>query len=262
MQKTKIEWVKNPDGSQGYSWNPIKGKCPAGCKLPDGRIYCYGHTLYDGRLKRYDPGEPKFDDKAWRRGYLKLSRARKSLGVFLCSTFDLFHPITTSKHHKRVRLSWRDELFADIEMLPRHHFYILTKFPQNIDRPMPPNVWLGVSVTKSSDLWRLRYLEDAKASLKFISIEPMLELPESCGFHFSRHPDSIREDISLIGELESGAFDWIIVGRLTRFGHKHDPDLIDIKQIVGSAREYNVPIFLKNNLSGIWPGELIQEGPG
>ncbi len=23
MNKTKIEWVKNPDGSPGYSWNPI-----------------------------------------------------------------------------------------------------------------------------------------------------------------------------------------------------------------------------------------------
>lgn len=24
MNKTKIEWVKNPDGTQGYTWNPTE----------------------------------------------------------------------------------------------------------------------------------------------------------------------------------------------------------------------------------------------
>ena len=34
MNKTKIEWVKNPDGTQGYTFNPITG-CLNNCD------YCY-----------------------------------------------------------------------------------------------------------------------------------------------------------------------------------------------------------------------------
>ena len=44
MGKTKIEWVKNPDGKQGYSWNPITG-CLNNCE------YCYARKLANGRLK-------------------------------------------------------------------------------------------------------------------------------------------------------------------------------------------------------------------
>ena len=44
MNRTKIEWVKNPDGSQGYTWNPITG-CLNGCE------YCYARKLANTRLK-------------------------------------------------------------------------------------------------------------------------------------------------------------------------------------------------------------------
>ena len=44
MNKTKIETIKNPDGTQGYSWNPITG-CLNGCE------YCYARKLANTRLK-------------------------------------------------------------------------------------------------------------------------------------------------------------------------------------------------------------------
>ena len=45
MNHTRIEWVKNPDGTQGYTWNPITG-CLNGCP------YCYARKLANGRLKQ------------------------------------------------------------------------------------------------------------------------------------------------------------------------------------------------------------------
>lgn len=46
---TKIEWAKNPDGSQGVSWNPISG-CT---KVSPGCAHCYAERMarrYRGRL--------------------------------------------------------------------------------------------------------------------------------------------------------------------------------------------------------------------
>ena len=243
MQKTNIEWVKNPDGTQGYSWNPIKGKCPAECKLPDGRIYCYGHGLYDrfdwlsegtvpeslisGVIDEGELGAPK--------------KRKKPTGIFACSTYDLFF----HKHH-----SWRDGIFETIEACPHHRFYILTKFPQNIDRELPPNVWLGVSVTGDKDAWRLRYLEKTEACLKFVSIEPFL---------------NYISDNTILSIAHS--LNWMIIGRLTGHGREYDPERRDIERLfeVKEYAKYNqkkIPVFLKNNLSGIWPDELIQEMPG
>jgi len=440
MQKTNIEWVKNPDGTQGYSWNPIRGKCPAECKLPDGRIYCYGHGLYNGRLKRIDPGKPTFDSTAFCKGADALERS-KPRGVFICSTFDLFHPVTDLNviPDDDFKYTQRDYIFEVIKQYPRHRFYILTKFPQNIDRELPDNVWLGVSVTENKDWWRMKKLMSASASVRFISFEPLLEWIDlsqltyhrtthenkynngksgdgrnpqgDAGGRFSREnmetektrmvqvgtegnrpalpsseggkqdgawlssgannaqsssgaclctPDSLpdadrpnskghldqpqewnqgrqqakelRVDdtkpeynsfkkgvksrkarpkrrkefnaqafyrscqghpstpsaISIRSKDEARAccvypdekirgfsgnnfsgsqkevleIDFVIIGRLTGHGHRYDPDLKTLQEMVRRARNNKIPVFLKNNLSGIWPDELIQEMPG
>ncbi len=44
MNKTQIEWALNPDGTQGYTWNPITG-CLNGCE------YCYARRLANTRLR-------------------------------------------------------------------------------------------------------------------------------------------------------------------------------------------------------------------
>ena len=52
MNKTSIEWVKNPDDSQGYTWNPITGclnHVDGLCK--GGGFPCYAYRLAHGRLK-------------------------------------------------------------------------------------------------------------------------------------------------------------------------------------------------------------------
>lgn len=220
MQKTKIEWTD-------YTWNPIKGLCPVGC------WYCYARKMYKRfgwnpkiRIADEFPGMifmPLYDRK---REVIK----RK---VFVCSTFELFHPL--------VKKQWRDWIFDIIEYNNNLTFQILTKFPQNIDRPMPDNVWLGTTVTDDGDMintWRLR---DHYAKIKFISIEPIFEHIDSWMIHHSCK--------------------WIIVGRLTGYGKKHQPKREWINELVIKARDRRIPIFLKNNLKEIWGKPLIQEFP-
>ena len=204
------------------------------CKLPDGRIYCYGHKHYDVRpwLEEGIGGGPgclmnhEIDQPIDRK---------KPSGIFVCSLFELFYP----------GIEWhRDVIFHTIKQCPQHRFYILTKMPQKIDREMPDNVWLGVSVTKHDDIWRMRILDETLVKVKFISFEPLLG-------HIKMAPTTV----------EFSGMDWIIIGKLTQHGKKYNPKRYQIRNITNHARLYGIPVFLKDNLRSIWGEDLIQEYP-
>jgi len=221
MQKTKIEWTD-------YVWNPIKGLCPNGC------FYCYARKIYErfgwNTEIRFELHDFKAIDRLHRKNIPDGSK------VFVCSTFELFHP--------EVPKSWRRDIFNTIKINPKIIFQVLTKFPQNIDRKMPDNVWLGVTVdqNKAFKFDKIHPFWNNKAKIKFVSFEPLLE----------RIPFTW---------LTKYGFDWIILGRLTGFGKKHDPKREWIKELVDRAKQINKPIFLKDNLQEIWGGPLIQEFP-
>lgn len=224
MQKTNIEWTDR-------TWNPIKGLCPTGC------FYCYARKMYNSKFY----SKPPFNDLNIRgpflddRDFYKIRN--KPSKIFVCSTFEIFHPV--------ILTATRNLIFKVIKENPQHTFQILTKMPENIDRPMPDNVWLGVSVTKGNDEgWdRMYYLNEAKAKLKFISFEPLLGMINTS---------------MIINSLE---FDWFIFGGLTGHGKKYGPDIRWIAPMVDYFRGYKKPTFLKNNLKDIWGEDLIQEFP-
>ena len=236
MQKTRIEWVKNPDGTQGYAWNPIKGICPVEC------WYCYGKSYYE-RFWHLHGYPVKFYENEIEQVY----KLKKPSGIFLCSVFEVFHDITKTdfKDSGEQYTNWRDCIFDTIEDNPQHRFYVLTKFPQNINRPMPDNVWLGVTIDfADSAFYRMSKLFQAKARIKFTSFEPMIT--GHVGFNWN---------------VWGYHIDWVIAGRLTGYGCKHDPRLKDLKKMVTACADTNTKIFLKDNLKEIWGEPLIQESP-
>jgi len=81
MQLTQIEWVKNPDGTQGYTSNPVKGECPVGCS------YCYVKPF----RSRY--GWHK-DIRFYPEELEAIRKRKKPAGIFLGSTIELFHDKT------------------------------------------------------------------------------------------------------------------------------------------------------------------------
>lgn len=218
MNKTKIEWTD-------YTWNPIKGICPVGC------WYCYARKIYE----RFNwPTELSWD------GRVPILSNKKPSKIFVCSTIEMFHP--------DIPKEWRDRIFKiiDADYNQKHIFQILTKFPQNIDRDMPDNVWLGVTVTgenKHSDYWKIARFLKYKPKIAFISFEPLLDYQNDWILTLIQH------------------FQWIIIGRLTGYGNKYNPKLTWIKEIVQYCSDYGIKIFLKDNLKDIWEGPLIQEFP-
>ena len=213
MQKSKIEWTD-------YTWNPIKGLCPEAC------WYCYARRMY--QRFGWDSGI-SLDTKSIEY----YGRVPDGSKIFVCSTIEIFNP--------EIPESFRKYVFKEIEKHRNLTFIILTKRPERIDRPMPDNVWLGVSVTGADDMWRIFKLAEVKAKVRFISLEPFFRPTPRFMF-----PADI---------------DWLIIGRLTGHGRKDDPELAALQFMVMQARAFHVPVFLKNNLKGIWPGPLIQEYP-
>ena len=189
---------------------------------PVGCWYCYARRMYQ---RFHWNQEVRLDLNA-----LMDQCPKKPSKIFACSTFELFHPSADP---------YRNNVFHQIGCMPEHTFIILTKMPERIDRPMPDNVWLGTSVTGMEDLDRISCLLEKEAKIKFISFEPLLNFPA----------------------LPAHGINWVIIGKLTGCGKRHDPPRRWIESLVDMAHGLDYPVFLKNNLREIWGEELIQEFP-
>ena len=163
---SKIEWTQ-------LTWNPVTGctKVSAGCKN------CYAERMAK-RLHRM--GQPNY-----RNGFQVTChdhmiecplRWRKPRLVFVNSMSDLFH--------EEVPFTFIREIFGVMEQASQHQFQILTKRADRLKAlaeklPWPDNVWIGVTVEDADNTWRIDCLRSAPASVRFLSLEPLLSpLPE------------------------------------------------------------------------------------
>ena len=264
MNETKIEWVKNPDGSPGYTWNPITG-----CLNHDnglcrgGDFLCYAYRLAHGRLKsrylsnanvapvqmtlqsdyqeacrqqgdslamaRDDPFYPRFwpgrlAEMLWQQG-------TKPKGIFVCDMSNLFGI--------GIPEAWQHQIFSAIKCNPQHRFYLLTKQPQNLARwsPFPDNCYVGVTATGPRYFAEAcNYLRDIEAPVKFLSIEPYLE--EIVGS---------RLDAML---MHLAGINWLIIGGQAK--PEKLPKIEWLREIVEAAHKAGIKVFLKDNLNPIF----------
>lgn len=259
LNKTSIEWVKNPDGSQGYTWNPITGCLNQNNGLCKGGGFpCYAYRLAHGRLRQrylansnlapfladvgygaWAMGEP-FYPRFWLE---RLEQATKQFkmprGIFVCDMGELF-----SDWLPEV---WIKAVFQIIKWHPQSRFYLLTKQPQNLLRwsPFPDNCWVGVTVTRP-EFFRAAYeaLDCIIAKVKFISIEPFLELMG-------------KDFLELVGQPYYRWLDWLIIGAQTK---PYKPPKIEwVQEIVEACDKASIPVFQKDNLKTLLGDNLRQE---
>ena len=176
---SKIEWTEQ-------TWNPMVEctKISPGCK------HCYAETM-SRRLKAMKtPGNENGFELTLLEGRLNepLKRQKPTL-YFVNSIFDLFHEGVPNHYIQQV--------FNVIEKSSQHTFQILTKRSERLQEffqthTVPSNAWLGVSVeNKTQGLPRIDHLRNIPASIKFLSIEPLLED---------------------LGSIDLTGIDWVIVG--------------------------------------------------
>lgn len=179
MKKSKIEWTEE-------TWNPTTGcnKVSAGCKN------CYAEVMAN-RLKAMGaPGyENGFEFTIMPNRLEQPLRKKKSTKYFVNSMSDLFH--------EEMPIEFLNKIMGVIDLTPQHIYQILTKredamFDYFSNREIPENIWLGVSVeNKKNGVPRIDKLRNINASIKFLSVEPLLED---------------------IGEINLTGIDWVIVG--------------------------------------------------
>ncbi|MGV7034897.1 phage Gp37/Gp68 family protein [Methylobacterium symbioticum] len=198
MAETSIEWVKNADGSQGLTWNPIRGctRVSPGCGGPGPHGGCYAEGIaarFSGPGQPYEGiaemrgGKPRWTGRlAFVESALDAPlRRRKPTTWFVNSMSDLFH--------EKVPEEWIAQVFAIMALAPQHTFQVLTKrsarmcqimagpkdhsiwHPKLWHRSVLPNVWLGVSAEdqRRADE-RVPDLLATPAAVRFVSAEPLL----------------------------------------------------------------------------------------
>jgi len=159
MNETGIAWTE-------ATWNPASG-----CEVvSEGCKFCYAKTLAERR--RGTLAFPNGFDLTIRRH--KLSEPRKlkkpSL-IFVNSMSDLFW--------EAIPDSYRHEIVDVMEQTPQHQYQVLTKRPEVAvrfwkTRPVPSNVWCGVTIESDRTTWRADLLREIDAQIRFISAEPLL----------------------------------------------------------------------------------------
>jgi protein gp37 len=181
-QSSDIEWTD-------ATWNPVTG-CT---KISPGCDNCYaerfserfrgvsGHAFENGFDLTLRP-ERLEQPMSWKKPRM----------IFVNSMSDLFH--------KEVPAEFIGRVFDTMERATWHTFQVLTKRSSLMrtfvnrrygDRPAPPHVWLGVSVENRRTTSRIRHLQAANATVRFLSVEPLLED---------------------VGELNLTGIHWVIVG--------------------------------------------------
>lgn len=175
----KIEWTE-------ATWNPSAGctKVSSGCKN------CYAEIMAI-RLKAmkvvgYENG---FEFNTVPSRLNDPLKKKKPTVFFVNSMSDIFH--------EKMPIEYLDKIFKVIEQTPHHTYQILTKradrmFKYLSNREIPKNIWLGVTVENQKEgLPRIDRLRDLKASILFLSVEPLLED---------------------LGKINLKNIDWVIVG--------------------------------------------------
>ncbi|MEX1365974.1 MAG: phage Gp37/Gp68 family protein [Nannocystaceae bacterium] len=212
---SSIEWTD-------ATWNPVRGctKISPGCK------HCYAQTFAE--RWRGIPGhayEQGFDLRLVPEKLGEPLRWTRSRLVFVNSMSDLFQRGVPESY---VRL-----VFEAMNLANWHIYQVLTKradrlrelttrFPKQLVEQS--HIWLGVSVEdRKYGLPRIDELRRARAGVRFLSVEPLLED---------------------LGVLDLEGIDWVIVGGESGPGARPMQEAW-VRSVRDQCEAANVPFFFK-----------------
>lgn len=215
MSKTKFNKTNHNIGWAAYSWSPVTG-CKIGCD------YCYARKMAERFGQSF---EPTFHPE---RLKAPINTPVPNVGnnrVFVCSIGELFGSWIPDE--------WIERVFEVVRANSQWTFLFLTKCPERLPvLDWPQNTWIGATIDRQE---RVDAVTDAFNKIintrtnLFVSCEPLLE------------------DLELYPELME-TLDWIIIGALSKGKTKVQPEAIWVENILNEARDYEIPVWMKDNL--------------
>ncbi len=210
-----IEWTD-------ATWNPVRGctKISPGCK------HCYAETFAERfRGVKGHPYEQGFDLRLIPEKLAEPLRCRKPRMIFVNSMSDLFH--------SEVPESYIVAVARVMSAANWHTYQVLTKRSDRLRKLLDStlgfaarqsHIWWGVSVEdKKYGLPRIDDLRKAPASVRFLSVEPLLEN---------------------VGRLTLDGISWVIVGGESGPGAR--PMKKEwVTSVRDQCRQNRVPFFFK-----------------
>jgi len=208
--KTKIEWT-------GSTWNPITG-C---VKISPGCMNCYAERMAKRLQAMRQPNYADGFKPTLHYHALELPlKWKKPQTIFVNSMSDLFL--------KGIPIQFIQKVFEVMRRANWHTFQVLTKRAERLvdmsnGLSWSPNIWMGVTVENKNYAFRIDYLRKTEASIKFLSLEPLL---------------------GPIPNLDLKGIDWVIVGGESGPGARPmKPEwVLDIRN---QCRRAGVPFFFK-----------------
>jgi protein gp37 len=154
---------------------------------------------------------------------------QKPTVYFVNSMSDLFHD--------KVPFEYIERVFEVMKQAHQHTFQVLTKRAERMavycqGKPVPTNVWLGVSVeNRKHGLPRIDVLRRIAATVRFLSVEPLLED---------------------LGDIDLHGIHWVIVGGES--GRRARPMRAAwVDRIKRQCDQLQVPFFFKQ--WGAWSAD-------
>ncbi|EGW36493.1 phage Gp37/Gp68 family protein [Desulfosporosinus sp. OT] len=213
-----------------YTWNPVTG-CLHGCS------YCFAERI----AKRFA------GSKAFPNGFAPMfherrleepERIKKPSRIFVSDMGDLFG--------EWVSDNWILKILDTIKECPQHIFLLLTKNPKRYNEfEIPDNAWIGTSVENQAAAdERIPLLLQAQASVRLVSIEPMLG-PISLRWLSVWGGKGLNPNSLSTKDLDGlRCLDWVIVGGESGPGARPvHPTWV--RSLRDQCKAANVPFFFK-----------------
>jgi protein gp37 len=214
-QTSTIEWTD-------ATWNPVRGctKISPGCK------HCYAETFAERfRGVPNHPYERGFDLRTVPEKLLEPLRWKKSRKIFVNSMSDLFHPGVPDEYIVQVAQVMMDGHWHQYQVLTKRSERLRTLLNSKLRfATESSHIWWGVSVeNQKHGVPRIADLRATPASIKFLSVEPLLED---------------------LGELNLTNIDWLIAGGESGKGARPMEEMW-VQKLLAQCREQKVRFFFK-----------------